>query len=87
MRSCPHRQFPWITWLGSLSYNVEIARGVEEDCSHAVLFFSYVFIFRRLSFAGGFANRPVTKVINGYRRRFTITQWRESYISLKLVAN
>ena len=43
-------------------------------------------LLRRLSFAGGFANRPVTKVINGYRRRFTITQWRESEVYQKLVA-
>ena len=48
--------------------------------------FLYVFFFRLLSFAGGLANRPVTKVINECHRRFTITQWQKGEVYQKLVA-
>ena len=56
-----------------------------QSCSPLFL---YVLLFRLLSFAGGLANQPVTKVINGYQRRFTITQWRKGKgkVYQKLVA-
>jgi len=47
--------------------------------------FSYAFLLRLLNFAGELANRPVTKVINGCRRRFSITQCRKEGDLLDLV--